>query len=522
MVKLFAVISFAVTVVLQPHPVYAFDRNEHGRVSRKALLLARAVCATDPACAEAVTSPQGNSFVDAASPLEYGTLVSATDYRINPLQILQTFGSQARLPESVDDLDPAVVRMVTKAGLPFLRAASANETHFQGELMTGIRHWHEYAVNVAAGNAGHEPNLFTALILNAVADHFLEDFFAPGHMVTARFGEHDAVALGVHNYYNVAGLVFARDCECFRTELRPFLDLLRDETTSNPSLGKAFAQFDASRATILWGDSNLRRSPAQELIMTVLVARSILDVLESYALRKPVNHFREILWKPYRSDKGLAKGLIRRPRAGLPHGDIWYVTGMPLLVQGNILGFSAGAEMMAGGTTTTRTAYRLDYLAWSTSPYKFEVPATLTEAPARFRGRQFHLGASYLYAHSQSESARGLGAKVAMTLPLIHSQFAVDVARKRYTSGDLSARKISYGASFQTGFSLLQAEVGVGHDYTYRGEELRPALAIRFGLSITAPLSAIPVLSKLDKAMTLGLRRMSFIEEAAAQEKPCE
>jgi hypothetical protein len=272
----------------------AFDGDEHRLISRNGLKLAMEYFASRGNCALSTQQAiQLADFADLHSNLEYGTLVSSVDYRLNPLQLLQKYGAQTDLASGSDDLDPQLMRLLTSGGSTFFRAATANDTHFQGELVTGLRNWHAYAVSVAAGSgsvrAGEESrdtvrvggNLFAALLINSIGDHFLQDFFAPGHIITPRFGLHDAAALSMHNKYNTLGAWFRIDRKEFQEDLKPLLEFLALASLSHERFAQSADELRNDDYVPLYGDSQLKESKTQELLMILVEARSVLDILES-------------------------------------------------------------------------------------------------------------------------------------------------------------------------------------------------------------------------------------------------
>jgi hypothetical protein len=491
-------------------PLFAFDGKEHRHVSTTGFQLAVRACERMPDCQ---LSPELRkeieAFSDPHSRLEYGTLVSSVDYRLNPLQILQTVGSQKELPSNPSRLDPHLLGFLTSGGTWFFRAASANDTHFQGELITGIRNWHAYAVDVAA----HDENLFAALVINSIADHFLQDFFAPGHIVTPRFGLHDAAAMAVHNRYNSIGSTFVIDQDELRTQLHPLLVLFLS-TKEGGRFVEAAGALD--RPVPLWGDSNLKRSPPQELLMILIEARSILDVLHSAATRERKNSLTEMTWLP----TSLRKGTTILAGAALPYGEYKHLQPeVSRLIGGVILGFSAGTNILrVGSSTRTRGIYQADALVHGRYPLEAAESPTDLNAPAiaHFRDGGWGIRLGYVYENGETDSAHGPAVRFIYARPLIHMQLSADAAWKSYRLNELRDRKLAYGVRFQTGFSVLMLDIGLGRDHSWTLGRLRPALATRFGFYVVYPLSGIPKLGKIEEAYFRWERRRI---EAAAKPK---
>lgn len=497
-------------------PAVAFDGAEHKHVSATGLQLALRACAADPACRlDEKLLRQVEPFADPHSRLEYGTLVSSVDYRLNPLQLMQTAHPQRNLPSAPSELDPHLLNVLTSGGSWFLRAAAANDTHFQGELIAGIRHFHAYAVDVAA----HDRNLFAALLLNSIADHFLQDFFAPGHIVTPRFGLHDAAAMGLHNRYNSIGSTFVVDEARFNSDLAGLLEMFLE--TAEGRRFCCMAPFLPSDPIPLWGDTDLGRSRRQELLMILIAARSILDVLQSASSGSPTNSLRDVKWVP----TAVVPNTGRTQLAGgeLPYGRYEHLgKDVAILNAGAILAFSAGAHVLrVGGSTRSRTIYQGDWIIMGRPPLEVKRNPTDLDTPAiaHFRDRSWSMRVGYVYEHSERDIARGPAVRVVYAKPLIHMQLSADAAWKTYLQDERHGRKLAYGLRAQTGFSILNFDLGIGRDYSWTLGRLQPALATRFGLTVAGPLSSIPYVGRIEKAIFRWQRRRlekeaHFVERA--------
>jgi hypothetical protein len=488
-------IALLSTLICSLHslPVMAFEGEEHRAVSRAGAQIAKAACEADPGCKlDAITSQAVAPLFDEKSDLDYGRLVSSIDYRIDPLQILEQEGWHSALPSSRTDLSDHLVHMLTSPSPIFLRAATVNDTHFQGELVANLRNWHAYAVAVAAGDGvAHSGNLYGALMINSFGDHFVEDFFAPGHIITPRFGLHDAVALAMHNYYNILGANFVVAKAAYEQDLAP-LKPFQSDAGDEPSM------------IPLWGDGDLFRSPDQRRLMELIVARSVLDVLESFASGKQVNHLKSVGWYPmvFRLPPDLA-------RASLPYGE--YKHGPQTagkLAFSSVVGVSVGAQSFPGSQASIRALYEFDYLLLGLPPIGAKDWATLLkgEAIGRFKDRQWGITIGYSYANNASELARGPQMRFIYAAPLIHSQASLDIARKLYHTLGQEEHGWSTGLRFQTGFSLLNLDLGIARDSTYREGRLETGLSFRAGFSIMGPLTSIPKVGNFEKAMYRSYR----------------
>lgn len=497
---------------LVPNTIQAFVGEEHKFISRTGLLLALEYCKQSPDCnIDQQGQLQLAAFLDIHSRLEYGMLVSSIDYRINPLQILASPGSQQELPHAPLLLDKRLIELLTNPGAPFLRAATVNDTHFQGELIAGIRNWHSYATTIAAGNTNEAPNLFAGLLINSFADHFLQDFFAPGHIVTPRFGLHDAVALGMHNLYNILGTNFVVDQALFSKDLEPLLSTFIATTTAgSDEIREAAEELRNGRAVPLWGDGDLFRSPCQRLLMILVEARSVLDILASYYHRTPVNSFEAVGWKPmYISTKPIR---LHHATAYLPYGKHEHGPQTEgLLVFPTIVGVSLGSEVITSADTSTRTVIELEQLVFGLPPNKFDLNSTDGDSakPAYFRDRQWGVTLGYSYAYNDEEVAHGPKVRLIRAFPLLHLQVSADFARKKYVSSPREEQEWTYGARVQTGFSLLQFDLGVARDFTYKESDriFDKTVVIRFGISLMGPITSVPGVRKIEQSVLRQRRR---------------
>lgn len=507
---------------------FAFDGDEHRFIARRGFALALSVCETRPTCQ--LTPKQRlqiTEFANAHSRLDYGTLVSSVDYRINPLQLMQKYGDQEQLPQQNSDLDPRLIQLLTSAGGAFFRAATANDTHFQGELVAGIRNWHAYAIAIASGATrthgeadedAAERNLFAALLVNSIADHYLHDFFAPGHVITPRFGLNDAVALSMHNKYNTLGAHFQVNRLSFERSLRPLLEHLQS--------GGADERFMTGASVLegglvpLWGDTELAQSPSQELLMILVQARSILDVLES-AQGDEVNSFLRTGWHPLKVHIN-SKGKYRYslPSASLPFGSYTHYlnNGRPPS-SGTVLLFSIGSEILLGVNderqredkiTTARTSYTLETLVAGRLPLDADRHATDVTRPVPVyfsEWKQYGVNVGYVYTANATEQAHGVIARGVWALPLLHSQASVDVSEKSYSFKDQQARRTAFGVKVQSGFSMVLFDLGVAREWTYglRGS-LKREVAVRFGATIVGPLSSIPYVRSMERSIYRRMR----------------
>ncbi len=139
----------------------------------------------------------------------YGQIVAYADFTRSPALLLESDGDGRTTIHSC--------QVLRKLNQSFLLAGAGetlnNPHHFRGHGLAEYATWHEHALllaekaraSVAPRQAGE---LRRAIVLNAYADHFLEDSFAPGHAVVNDVQRGHVDVLRVHDIYNAAGLDF--------------------------------------------------------------------------------------------------------------------------------------------------------------------------------------------------------------------------------------------------------------------------------------------------------------------------
>lgn len=281
-----------------PLPTPPFGYDEHCRVSNRGFVMAvrhveRAVGALgDPALrdryqdlllrvgrafsAEPTLCAKGE-FRNAST---YGHLVSRVDEARSPEDF---YGSNLDEMLTSDSIPWAHIRDFSN-WITQLRAWHENGTHFQSDALDGFERHHDRALELAA-----DGKLLSALVQNAFADHYLEDQYAPGHIVTPRSTLHDVTSNSLHDQYNRIGLSFRAlntgvlaellDWEVIDGELATALEAIG---CGAPAVRGCLQRLEES-PLILRGDGQMADDPRQELFITLIVARSVLDVFEAFA-----------------------------------------------------------------------------------------------------------------------------------------------------------------------------------------------------------------------------------------------
>ncbi|MFB9240932.1 hypothetical protein IV454_32255 [Massilia antarctica] len=168
--------------------------------------------------------------------ITYGDVVMCVDYFLSPDKLIA--GREHNLISDGPKLKPGAAQARPEArlfpsrrvqldisyrdrcnddmlNLEGARSGHVNHTHFQAELLVAQRHNHILALSMRS----MENNLFSALVMNAVSDHFLHDGFAPGHITTWRSRLTDLAANAYHDKVNRMGWPATADKETFRSLL---------------------------------------------------------------------------------------------------------------------------------------------------------------------------------------------------------------------------------------------------------------------------------------------------------------
>ncbi len=185
----------------------------------------------------------------------------------------------------------------------WLVAVHQNTSHFEACAAAKYNGLHRLAIELAAESAqkgADAESLFVAFVAEAVALHFLQDSFAPGHLLTPRSGSTDIIARGMHNTHNRAGArVFIADGEPWaglegalqqvlqggpqrETVQKAANELsIRSEDSASPSPCKRQTPDETTapiKSSLYFGDGKLR-CRRQALEMVLLSAASIREVL---------------------------------------------------------------------------------------------------------------------------------------------------------------------------------------------------------------------------------------------------
>lgn len=430
----------------------------------------------------------------------------------------------------------------------FMRAVHGNGQHFQEESLKGFSTYHKAAIQLAA-----EGDLPRALLLNALADHFLEDFLAAGHVITPRASFHDMTSASVHDFYNDQGAYFQLrrvvppgDGEASWQRLVRIADTAQLLPAGEPEKGERCrkhslqltwsdlqsfvnriddGQVDTSGQSLimLHGDGSLEREEDARAFLALIVARSALDVIASYLGGVVVDGMGSgsYCWASSSANPlgsslayvGFDKASLCPPSAAIEFG--YYDIEEPVknkedrrkrlntdtyFVKGLMLSFSLlGSD---SGLTTGRRRFRLDYIPSASPPSGSIVcrekdrasPADcLPLGPAEQVPLLDDSGVILLlgYTYMEEPGMRSHGPYLGALAPLRNdSQVRWWFGYRYYQDPKLSAGKGVYGIGYEKGFGLLFLHADIERDFEMSpSHHLEARWTPSVGANVMVPLS---------------------------------
>ncbi len=348
--------------------------------------------------------------------LTYGKINQVVDYMHYPEMVFITEPSWSSKEELNTHVSELLTRSLDRFVLfDYLSASSHNERHFQFDMMKSMDILHRSAINEARGG-----RIFHALVFNALSDHYLNDFFAPGHVTTQRENSHDMVSLAMHDWSNRAGSCFKIDWSTELDEVLEFLEgyekelvkeIKKDTELADANLAECgntsgfsvvgLSQKELQRATIanlkdnhdtiyLKGDGRLLRNPKQKIFMLIVQVRSIAEVIDSYlncdgtpACQDPFQAVTDYVW----SDS-FEEGEIVAPTAEIRYGryDINNAVTATSVARDEFTlvahGLDTGKKLRFTGKTLDALVSGDTYYVIKTSDDTFQLAASNTDADA--------------------------------------------------------------------------------------------------------------------------------------------
>lgn len=253
--------------------VFAFDGDEHSQISTIALKTALRM-SNQPGVVDVVNDALNG-------PPSFGHITEAVDWFQCPDDFLKFETKQESGPET--GIESAINRRNRKTS--FIQkglAAHYNTAHFQDGALEAWRNYHNQALDFA-----RDGNLHRALLREAVALHYLQDFLAAGHVVTPRAGMHDAVAGHLHDRYNQEGVEFRLSDPIPSDVLAALVDV--DNGLNPREREEYWAALADTKPVVFHGDGGLKskKNPAQKTFVAAISALSVAQLFHANRRLEP-------------------------------------------------------------------------------------------------------------------------------------------------------------------------------------------------------------------------------------------
>lgn len=393
----------------------------------------------------------------------YGAIVAHVDDFMTPEKLIAECTEQKNgLPTQWSSVKCA------EKSTKWLQATHNNHTHFQQELLISLSMYHSLALSLAKD----KHNLEGALFVNAISDHYLHDFFAPGHITTPRSKLTDLFSNAMHDAANSKGATFhLKKGEGFDKLTIEMLKI--KEISINPASQPSIAKFLCGKSTcesidlilmeemkmMLKGDGFLMEddSSQQRLLMLAANVLSIKDVLNAFENEKyPVANSLE----PTNWEDSPGRGFNHDITAGLPFGN--YSMGpcatenkdvnLPIFY-GMVGGVSIAKELFNANQRIARTAFSIE-----------TVPIGYISNGIFGNG-----GISVGYYHYEGDGqvkGNGVLARIGLIVPETETTLSFGIRRVHHTGTAQDGWKNGYSLRLDQGFtSFLSLYLSVGKDY---------------------------------------------------------
>jgi hypothetical protein len=259
-----------------PGPSYGISTEEHGLISRNAFLVSVSYAEKTLLISE----EEGNllkSCFTRNDDMNYGHLVEIVDDVTDPSKFMKLYGPEVDAGHGVDcSWAKELLKTREITWINKVMASKYNEDHFQEKTLTRFREYNDLAQLYALRG-----NLAWALVVNAFAAHYLEDFFAPGHVLTPRTEVNNISARALHDTLNKDGAEIRVQ---MNPELLAYLDIIKEmkQLNGDPEPGvNAITSLDGKYMTI-YGDDQVKKSIGQKELMVAEVAKTITAVFKAY------------------------------------------------------------------------------------------------------------------------------------------------------------------------------------------------------------------------------------------------
>jgi hypothetical protein len=441
-----AALSSLLLTALPTAPAEAFEYKEHRDVSNEGFVRAQKYindtygkCLATPEITE--LKPKPDFFAESVS---FGDLVALVDYVADPNDFVTPSKSHSLNKDRIRKLNTA-----TRA----LHSAHNDNNHYQERALSSFWLWHRIAMQEARAHGG---DLQLALAYSAFSLHFLEDFFAPGHIRTPRPDLHDAAAMNIHDRFNWQGQLFKVEAKTL-PELEPFLPTEYGEF-----------QKQENKSLFLLGDGGLGsprvRNRLQATFLAALVGRAIADVFESYldANGPEVqrcsgiqvrNHFEDDWqWEPYEVPSPEADNPeTLSPLACIHYGCYEQVTDQhhPLGVT-VVFAIDAGAQALLSADTVSRAQGDL-----SVGPVFLLSPSGGWRSGLFERAIQAFGGIEWNHVFARGYRADGIRARFYFPITALDLQLTASTTYRWYGGNFSGDQRWAWDGGVQFGYGLV-------------------------------------------------------------------
>jgi hypothetical protein len=317
----------------------------------------------------------------------------------------------------------------------------------------GHLYWHEQATHLAA--AGY---LGRALLLNAYADHLLQDALAPGHIRTPRRKLHDAAALAMHDYYNAAGALYRprRAGELAALVAGGVPSAVADVFPADPKEREDDIVGWETTGVQMTGDGRIG-APApdrrrQYALMVLLTARSVADIFDSYEKRTPSTSFNAAPqpWLPYR--RAESTGELLTPQSDNGFGGYRSDKSDGALQLKPTLGLVVGQQsFFHSAATPSRWTFGAESLVlWSPGHKWVDAPLAL----------QFGWTLGVMQSRSPTQRVNSVSSRVVLPVPLVDMQGSLIVKHSWCARGPFRTEGFEMGGRLEMGFGFVFVGVG--------------------------------------------------------------
>jgi hypothetical protein len=499
----------------------------------------------------------------------YGKVVEHIDFLLDPIRLLMNSNPLPgefveNFPDTPADLKRFIVETDKTSNL--LNASHNNGAHFQGHLLLNIRFWHKKAIEIATQNLYREKasgkideniqkRLFSTLLANAIGDHFLNDFFAPGHLLSPRDNFPDQPAMAIHDEANSRGAKLTLNA----VDLKPLKEILLNMKknggcTENQPTQIAFGfrckimddlshKFGGEFEMPLYGDHELfykdgalnitqgeDEIESQVLLMALTQARSILDVITPFlpvdfpGLSKKINHFDKYKWfarsthiendvldwktayevadlNAFCNEKngeedhpcGKQRLEVKEPVAGLEIGEYEFEKGDSQNVS-PILGLDIAHESFLSGHKSSRWAFAIGSMPFGIpgSPDFLRDSETKESIMDKFPVNNIGLALNLNYIDGREYNAYGPGARLIWAFPKTDTQISAYYRYLFFNAEKDNYNRPTYGIRGEIGFSFLTAYLSLGRDYGLDREgNFDEGTIMSTGVTVSVPFSRI-------------------------------